>query len=117
MTEYREIKLERTVWALHIPVTTKMLGDVSARAFIGRTVNECLIQLKGQLFYEGLERIEYPADWWQAFKARWLPLWARRRWPVRYQVYEINAYYPTFRVPGHDAKIMVPRLAERVEDV
>lgn len=26
---------------------------------------------------------EWPADWWQAFKARWFPAWALRRWPVK----------------------------------
>lgn len=24
-----------------------------------------------------------PADWWQAFKERWFPKWALKRWPVR----------------------------------
>jgi len=27
--------------------------------------------------------VHYPADWWQAFKARWFPLWMQRRFPVR----------------------------------
>ncbi len=26
--------------------------------------------------------VAYPADWWQAFKARWFPRWALRLWPV-----------------------------------
>lgn len=27
---------------------------------------------------------KWPADWWQAFKERWLPKWALTRWPVKY---------------------------------
>lgn len=26
--------------------------------------------------------VEVPADWWQHFKERWFPAWARKRWPV-----------------------------------
>ncbi len=26
--------------------------------------------------------VTVPADWWQAFRARWLPAWWLRRWPV-----------------------------------
>lgn len=26
-----------------------------------------------------------PADWWQAFKARWFPVWALERWPVSHR--------------------------------
>lgn len=27
----------------------------------------------------------WPADWWQAFKFRWFPRWAKRRWHVRWE--------------------------------
>ena len=44
----------------------------------------------------------YPADWWQAFKARWWPAWALRRWPVRYITLEadIRALFPTASLAG-----------------
>lgn len=38
------------------------------------------------------ERVTYPEDWWQAFKQRWLPRWALRRWPVRQRTIEMDAY-------------------------
>ena len=31
-------------------------------------------------------KVEYPADWWQAFKDRWFPAWAKRRWIVKTKV-------------------------------
>jgi hypothetical protein len=41
-----------------------------------------------------LERIEvhrkYPRDWWQAFKERWFPAWAIRRWPVAYEHIDVD---------------------------
>lgn len=38
----------------------------------------------------------YPSDWWQAFKDRWYPAWALRRWPVRRTVFRMEkfAVYP-----------------------
>jgi len=35
--------------------------------------------------------IRHPRDWWQAFKARWFPSWALRRWPAQYTVHVITA--------------------------
>jgi hypothetical protein len=26
--------------------------------------------------------VEYPATWWDAFKLRWFPRWALKRWPA-----------------------------------
>ena len=34
--------------------------------------------------------IEYPADWWQAFKERWFPQWMINRWPIKYKRVYIN---------------------------
>lgn len=51
------------------------------------------------------KEIRYPADWIEALKARWLPWWAKKRWPVRYCVHNITAmaYYPGISPPplGH----------------
>lgn len=33
--------------------------------------------------------IEYPADWWQAVKARFAPAWARLRWPVQVVTHKV----------------------------
>ncbi len=51
--------------------------------------------------------VTYPRDWWQHFKERWFPAWARYRWPVLYttkfQSVELKRYmlYPDFPLPGH----------------
>lgn len=33
---------------------------------------------------------QYPATWWDAFKERWFPGWARRKWPVNYRKIHID---------------------------
>ncbi len=110
MGDYQEVKLQGATWMLHLPVTQEMLGDVSAHAWIDHELQMACIQVHSRLFYENLETIEYPADWWQAIKARWLPGWAKRRWPLRMRHYEINAYYPTLRDPEHQGVVRVPIL-------
>lgn len=55
--------------------------------------DEWTAQLRGYLLGEDLQRYEisYPADWWQAFKQRWFPTWAKRRWPVKMRVEVVDA--------------------------
>ena len=42
------------------------------------------MELKGYLLGEDIQReqVSYPSDWWQGFKERWFPQWAKRRWPI-----------------------------------
>ncbi len=55
------------------------------------------------------KEVSYPADWWQAFKERWFPKWAKRRWPVEYEVRRITLHvlYPNFRHPNDDTFLPV----------
>lgn len=53
------------------------------------------------VYVEPLQKatVEYPADWWQAVRARWFPAWALRRWPARMVRIEMDAaaYVPEIR--------------------
>lgn len=63
------------------------------------------IQVHGYLYGEhaSYKQVKFPADWWQAFKARWFPAWALRRWPVVHTTvrFEAKAIYPHFRPSLH----------------
>jgi len=39
-----------------------------------------------QLAHEYRLHVQYPRDWWEAFKARWFPVWVLRSCPVQYTV-------------------------------
>ena len=41
----------------------------------------------------------YPCDWWQAFKERWFPAWAKRKTPVRMTEVLAVHKYPELAVP------------------
>lgn len=52
--------------------------------------------------------IEYPSDWWQAFKDRWFPDWLKRRYPVTMTVHEISAHtiYPHIKVAKPEQAVL-----------
>jgi len=62
------------------------------------------IRIEQQVFGREVQRqeCEWPRDWWQAFKERWYPAWAKRRWPVEYERYVITAreLYPQMALPS-----------------
>ena len=45
--------------------------------------------------------IEYPADWYQAFKQRWFPRWALKRTPVRMTKVHLARFCPHVAVPDN----------------
>jgi len=62
----------------------------------------------------GESTVTYPADWWQAFKDRWFPGWALKRWPVKFRTFDMTAYqtYPEIKIPSPAGPI-VYHVAER----
>lgn len=56
----------------------------------------CALVISVDTYIHGIEKErfrfhrEYPKDWWQAFKERWFPKWALRRWPVEMEVIDID---------------------------
>lgn len=42
---------------------------------------------------------EIPADWWQHFKLRWFPKWAKKKWPVRYEWVTAYHVFPEIPIP------------------
>lgn len=112
-TPYQSVKLEGTTWVLNLPVSDEMMGDITAKALVEDVLGQQLVQVRGRLFYENLETIEYPRDWWEALKERWFPRWAKKRWPVRVKHYEINAYYPTLQMPTMKGQVLIPIIGDK----
>ena len=67
------------------------------------------VGIRQAVYAETLERVEckYPVDWWEAVKERWLPAWAKRRWPVRYKHVALTAkcYYPKISKPDETHRL------------
>ena len=45
------------------------------------------VAMKVYLFEEQVlqDRVQWPVDWKEAFKDRWFPKWAKKKWPVRFE--------------------------------
>jgi len=99
--------LERLKVIMITCITREMAKEFSA---------PCTVDVNYDWYFEGIvvraqqeilgrevERIdvEYPKDWWQAFKKRWLPGWAKARWPVEMVRCKLVAreLYPKMALP------------------
>ena len=75
--------------------------------------DEIAIQVVQAVYGHDLEVIEcrYPADWWQAFKERWFPAWAKERWSVLYRHYRLTAkeLYPKVSAPRQEYHILLEK--------
>lgn len=52
--------------------------------------------------------IEYPMDWWQWFKDRWFPKWAKRRWPIKMHRVDIREIFPFLSIdtPEYESRLL-----------
>jgi hypothetical protein len=93
-------RLEKVKIGLQQALSEHLL-DVSVNFDYG-VAPHIVAQVRGYIWGESVEprTIKHPRDWWQAFKERWSPRWALRRWPVVYTVHDISAkvLYPNLRV-------------------
>jgi hypothetical protein len=55
---------------------------------------------------QNIEKYQWPADWVEAIKERFLPHWALQKWPVRYRKIEVSAIYPKAMLPEPVFKAM-----------
>ena len=80
--------------------------------------NEIVLRIVQEVYGRQLEKVEasYPRDWWQAFKDRWFPGWAKQRWPVRRKHIELIAreLYPKMALPEREPVLSLSR-CDRVE--
>jgi len=44
--------------------------------------------------------ISWPKNWWEHFKDRWFPKWAKKKWPIRKEAHKIkiSILYPKFKI-------------------
>ena len=86
------------------PEAVNVSDSLHATDYDGYVVRICVEE-----YHERLSEIEYPADWWEAFKERWLS-----RLPfvkVKYQRFALDVAYPQY-VPnkklGPSLPLIVP---------
>jgi hypothetical protein len=91
--------------------------DVQAVDFMADDLCIRIIQhIAKQKLKEEFVVATWPADWWQALKARFAPKWFLRRWPVamaeKKATFEVGAYYPLIAMPEQRSYIHIQKLSD-----
>jgi len=77
-------------------------SNVSYNTIFDDHLRSIVLEMEIALAGRKLEPVEvsYPADWWEAFKARWFHWRLKRLWPVRHKVEKIEfaTIYPDLQI-------------------
>lgn len=75
-----------------------------ARFRLDEIIPGLILELRAQIPKLPLGEVSFPADWWQAVKERWAPVWWKKRWPVRMKKYEAVKMLPGVTLPDRYEK-------------
>lgn len=103
MMEVIEHRLEALRLGVQVALTKEeFYAHIDANAWFSRAMQAAVIQFRAALAGELVDTVTWkkPASWWEAVKERWLPAWAKGRWPVKYETMEINVKraYPSWKM-------------------
>lgn len=108
------LDVKKHVARLHLPAAiVKPMERAELETFLDRQSGDLIMQLSVRIPGKIFDRKEhyYPADWWQAFKERWLKSVLSKRvfGPVHYTliVMQAEASYPSIAVPNHNPFVQV----------
>ena len=68
------------------------LLTIEASSQVLFTRDEILVRGLMDALIHDHEVLETPADWWEAVKERWVPAWAKRRWPVKKRAWIVRTF-------------------------
>lgn len=117
---YDRITLEKVKFAIQGKIThLALVSSQNVELTIKRFAHDLAVRLeafiaKQQLEYPVVEFVcRYPKTWWQAFKQRFFPLWALKKWPVKLitiketHCFNVSALYPQLAFPKEQHTIQV----------
>ncbi len=79
----KTVELERIQFAQTFEIDADVLAERSRLDFMTNDVGSQLARIYHHVYARKAEQVvEYPATWWDAFKLRWFPRWAIKRWPA-----------------------------------
>jgi hypothetical protein len=77
--------------------------DPKLSAYLPMEMDAFVLQMSTKIWAQEVAtyRYEWPHDWWQAVRQRWLPAWWLAKHPVKMHVERVDvlATYPTFKPP------------------
>lgn len=100
--EILTIQLEKLKALILQPLSAVLIDpQVNFSLYESFVNDDIMMRIKGFVWAEQAQRqeVQYPANWWQAFKERWFPAWLLERWPVEHKkhIFDVKCVYPNFR--------------------
>lgn len=107
-SEHKTVQLELRHFYAQTRISELVaVENIHIEQVIHQSVGDLVLQLRACVAGERISEINYPSDWWQAFKQRWFPVWAQKRWPVKWDRYQIDLHYPHVPIAGGRPRIAV----------
>lgn len=63
------------------------------------------VNFRHRLYSHKVKDVEYPADWWEAFKDRWFPSWLKRRYPVKMKYIAWRAVLANIPIKDQEVRV------------
>ena len=118
-TESIELTAKKYMAMAVIPYAELSGCKVDVTRAIKFTADDLIMKVSRRLWMHELEAVErtvtYPKTWWDAFKERFFPCWAVRRWPCEYAevVVRLKRYaaFPELHYPDAFGKHVIKTIA------
>ena len=95
--------LQQFKWEAAMAFPEQMLQDaIYPQARFDPFMRHWVLRVRAQIFGEHLQKVAYPATWWDAVKQRFMPRWLQRWFPVQLQHWSAIALYPKVSLPKED---------------
>jgi hypothetical protein len=115
--ELTEVQLKRMELVILQYISKELAAEVGispeVNCFLEGMAQDVVVRIKVAVLGREMEREEatYPANWWQAVKERWMPAWAKKRWPVKYRKIVLTAMelYPKVSLPGRKPVVVITK--------
>ena len=111
------IDLEKFTYSCEKIISQELLEDfaispkVQLSPFVSFVTDDIIIRVRQDILGETLKTIKYPSNWKEAIKDRFAPDWIKDRWPVRYIIYELRAFYPKVSLPDQSHRLGFVRMS------
>ena len=120
--EIEMVQLERMKLCIEQRLTKELAysfgepPEVMLTPFLDAMTDDIAVRVVQSVWGRNLQRqeVRWPATWWEAVKERFLPAWAKERWPVRYRVVTLTAreLWPLLSFPGRMGRGRVVTVAK-----
>jgi hypothetical protein len=117
LLEHLQLGLNHTMTRRMMPKPTDLrMTQQMAMANADNLVHSIVMTWTG---LKSSHHVHYPMNWVEAVKARFLPEWAKKRWPVRYTQWNVDAWRLWEDLPPHikdtlgkwgrEVRVVIPR--------